>query len=333
MELPEIKLEITGKAETNLADYKTKALEVIAAINTKLNTDQDFTLAKTNIKEIKAAEDSLKQLKADSLKSVKSIYEAFALIDEIDTKLRVTRLDLNRVVTKREKERRDELIKEKLTKVNNFIDEIIGKMEYQSINFPSFEPMFSESIKGKKTITGCEKALNEALINAVDAIESKVSLVNFNYKTFQTLAKDKEHYFNNIREWLTKSQSEFETLIKLKLLEIEKAEKEIVEKKPEVIQEKPLENKTIGIKESIGISETITKQSLNVINKSKKIDIGEGITFEINDYLPLAKKYFNFVALFDDIEAIKKENFLLSDSDLVKLLAQSFPGIIFKIGG
>ena len=330
MDLPEIKLNITGKAETNLADYKTKALEVIKAINTDLNTDNDFTVAKLNIKELKTAEENLKQLKIDSLKSVSSIYEAFALIDEITEKLRSTRLDLNRITTKREKERRIELVKDYITKYYQFIEqqfklipETILKYHDSATHFYNESYDFDSAIKGKKSVSGCEKALDVELERVKLLIIEQTETINTNYKTFQVIAKDKEHYFTNLVNLLKKPSSEFSTFVKLRLLEIEKAEREQQEKQA------PQEQKT---REPEPLPDTpkapiFTKPKpvLDTVKTTGKLEYKVIST----DYLQ--KRYFNYAALFDDIEKTKRNNFLLSDNDLIALLSDEYPGVEFRI--
>jgi len=113
MELPAINIQITGGVkDTNLAVYKESAESFIASINTDLKTDEDFANAEKTVKFCEAAEKKLDAVKEQAISQTADIDELFKTLDFLKQQMRAKRLDLNKSVTTKKTEIKNQIISE-----------------------------------------------------------------------------------------------------------------------------------------------------------------------------------------------------------------------------
>lgn len=167
-QLPALHVQVQGQVvASNLAEFKVRALAVIGAINTDLQTDGDFADAEKTVKWCKDVESRLAAAKDAALGQTASIDELFRALDEIAETARRTRLDLEKKV----KAKKDEI---RLTKIREaerrFCDVVAVRTEQLGVSLIIQHPDFAGAIRGLKTLASIDNALAAALTEATATV-------------------------------------------------------------------------------------------------------------------------------------------------------------------
>jgi hypothetical protein len=102
---------VTGQVTaSNLAEFKATALGAIRSVNRTLKTDQDFADAEKAVKWCADVEARLKAAKEHALSQTASIDELFKALDDIAAESKAVRLDLDKLVTRRKDEVKEEAV-------------------------------------------------------------------------------------------------------------------------------------------------------------------------------------------------------------------------------
>lgn len=141
MKLALPKLEIKAKAEilsNNLPEFEKWFEDAIEDYKYELLTDEDFTKAKSDIKELDETEKILKQVKQDLIEGSADLKTVTDKLDDFAEQARQIRLARNKEV-----KTRDEAIKAEIVKK--------GWSAVDSLSNHTFEAEFQEAIKGKRS--------------------------------------------------------------------------------------------------------------------------------------------------------------------------------------
>lgn len=155
-----IELAISLKGEvlqSNFPEWCAGIKAVVAQVNQDLISDTDFDRAAGNVKELKAAEDALKDVKAQALKEAADIQALFAEIDDTGEEVRKARLGLDRQIKAKKEEARQAILVDA-------IGSIIAT------NHQKYERRIVSAMKGKKTVATQEAAA----ITTVEAINAEI---------------------------------------------------------------------------------------------------------------------------------------------------------------
>lgn len=168
--LPALRIELRGEVSaSNLAQYREKAMEVFAGINTNLSTDQDFADAEKTVKWAKDVESRLELAKESALAQTASIDELFRTIDDIKEQARATRLNLEKSIKNRKESIKSEIVSQAQADLAKFASEAVAALDIRPAR-PSCD--FAGAIKGLKTLDSMKSAVHAALANAkVDFVE------------------------------------------------------------------------------------------------------------------------------------------------------------------
>jgi len=171
LSLPALVVQIKGEVTmSNLSTYKQAASEFIAQIKTDLFTDQDFANAEANVKFCKDAEDKLETVKSQALSQTASIDELMRTIDHIKDQLRDKRLALDKLVTKRKTEIKNEIVAGGISAITQHVHALNAELNPYRINPAA--PDFAGAIKSKRTIASLHDAVNTTLANAKIAADA-----------------------------------------------------------------------------------------------------------------------------------------------------------------
>ena len=155
VENKQLVLRITGSVQqSNLKEFESAAMSVIAGIKTELKTDDDFAEAENNIKSCKLIEIRVGQARNDALQSTKEIADLVDAVERIERKFRDTRLTLERQVKTEKEKRKSEIITEAVRKIEADAFASPAKHGF-SINFQAI----NEAMKGKKSIAKMREAV------------------------------------------------------------------------------------------------------------------------------------------------------------------------------
>ena len=173
LEGTELVLRITGAVEqSNLKEFETQALEVIAGINTTLETDEDFSTAEANIKACQTMENRIATARNTALANTAEIAELIATTQRLEAKFRDTRLNLNGKVKTEKARRGNEIVNHAISTLESLV-----KISPAKHGFAIDRTAITNAVKGKKSIAKMQDAVDVV----VDAEEARLTGIETNY--------------------------------------------------------------------------------------------------------------------------------------------------------
>lgn len=164
--LPAVSIQVNGKLALidNLAEFGARLKAYVADLNKEPDDDQGFADAEHAVKVLKEAEERLKAAEASALAQTASIDEMRRTVAHYVETARTTRLLLEKVVTQRKQQIRQEICQEARAALDAYLDELnqrIGMRYLQAVpaDFPG-------CIKGLKTLTSIRDAVDNELAKA-----------------------------------------------------------------------------------------------------------------------------------------------------------------------
>jgi len=210
--LPALRIEVTGQVTaSNLAEFKQTALAAIRSVNRDLSTDQDFADAEKAVKWCAEVEDRLKAAKEHALSQTSSIDLLFKAIDDISAEARRVRLDLDKLVTRRKTEVKEEAVDRARKALDLHIAVIHA--EIAPMRLPSVTADFAAAIKGKKSLASMQDALDGVLASAKIAADAAARAIRSNVAVFNDKAKGFEFLFADLGQLITKAPEDFALLV------------------------------------------------------------------------------------------------------------------------
>ena len=232
-DLPAISYKMNGLAiNSNLDEYKSKALELVEQSKKKLETDQDFANAESMVKVFKSAEDKLGLMSQQVLGEVESIDKFVKDLGFISENIRQARLGLDKQVKLRKEEIKNEIVVAAKNELNTLINEASAKF---NVTF-NITADFAGSIKGKRNIESMRSAINEELANAKIILSEQKDIVQTNLDH----VKQHQEYKFLFNDWSViafKPADDFQTLVKLRISEHKEAEERRLEQERERIRQ------------------------------------------------------------------------------------------------
>lgn len=187
--LPAIRIELTGAVTaSNLGAFKVHALEVIEAINTDLQTDQDFADAEKAVKWCGDVEERLAAAKQHALSQTDSIDAVFRMMDEIAAEVRSKRLNLTNKVKAEKENRRGEIVAGGITGLRDHVSSLNARLGKSYM--PAIPADFAGAIKGKKSLDSMKDAVSTVLANAKIEANRVADLIDANLKAIAAAGHD-----------------------------------------------------------------------------------------------------------------------------------------------
>ena len=229
-ELPALRIELTGMVTvSNLKVFEDSALAVIDSVKTTLSTDQDFADAKKAVKWCGDVEEAVAAAKKQALSQTQSIDELFSSLDRISAHARETRLKVDKLVKAQEllvktniKQKAERALADHIAAINK----TLGK-----VTLPHVVSDFAGAMKSKRTIASLQDAVDTELARAkIDASQAADS-IRLNLTSLAELAVDHAFLFSDVQQLVTKANDDLVTLIKFRISEHQKVEREKAEAK------------------------------------------------------------------------------------------------------
>lgn len=230
--LPALRIEVTGAVTaSNLAEFKATALGAIRSVNRNLRTDQDFADAEKALKWCADVESRLKAAKEHALSQTADIDALFKALDDIGAEARSVRLDLDKLVTRRKGEVKDEAI----AKARAALDAHIATLnaEIAPFRLPQIAADFAGCIKGLKSVASMQDKLDGLLATAKIAGEADARAIRANVATFKAEAGDYEFLFVDLGQLIHQPADSFKALVQGRIAQHKVAEAERERKKRE----------------------------------------------------------------------------------------------------
>lgn len=219
--LPPLVLDITGSVrDTNLATWQAVVSERIKAINTDLQTDQDFADAEKTVKFLKHAEDELKAALARAYTG--EVYDTTKTIESLMGQMREKRLELNRTVEAEKQNRRAEIIDDAVRALQQHAIEIAEAFDSR-VHAPDVPATFRNDVaagmKGRKTVQSLKDAAAQVVTDGKLAMNAAADIVRTNLKEFdeQNKAVDFSHLFTDLNQLVRKPSDDFRATLKARI--------------------------------------------------------------------------------------------------------------------
>ncbi|QBQ11132.1 YqaJ viral recombinase family protein [Pseudomonas sp. SXM-1] len=224
-ELPALRIELTGMVTaSNLKVFEDSALAVIDSVKTTLSTDQDFADAKKAVKWCGDVEEAVAAAKKQALSQTQSIDELFSSLDRISAHARETRLKVDKLVKAQEllvktniKQKAELALADHIAAINK----TLGK-----VTLPHVVSDFAGAMKNKRTIASLQDAVDTELARAKIDASQAADGIRLNLTSLAELAVDYAFLFSDVQQLVTKANDDLVTLIKFRISEHQKAEKD-----------------------------------------------------------------------------------------------------------
>lgn len=256
-ELPALRIELTGMVTaSNLKVFEDSALAVIDTVKTTLSTDQDFADAKKAVKWCGDVEEAVAVAKKQALSQTQSIDELFSSLDRISAHARETRLKVDKLVKAQEllvktniKQKAELALADHIAAINKTLG---------NVTLPHVVSDFAGAMKNKRTIASLQDAVDTELARAkIDASQAADS-IRLNLTSLAELAVDYAFLFSDVQQLVTKANDDLVTLIKFRISEHQKAEKEKADAKR--IAEEQEAQRLAAIKPELVVEKVVTPE-------------------------------------------------------------------------
>lgn len=235
--LPALRIEVTGAVTaSNLAEFKQTALAAIRSVNRDLTTDQHFADAEKAVKWCEDVEGRLKAAKEHALSQTASIDALFKAIDDISAEARRVRLDLDKLVTRRKTEVKEEAIDRARKALDMHVAVIHAEIAPMRLPANAVVADFAAAIKGKRSIASMQEALDQVLTNAKIAADTDARAIRANVATFKDKAAGFEFLFADLGQVVHKAADDFALLVQSRIDTHKAAEAKRIEAERERIR-------------------------------------------------------------------------------------------------
>lgn len=191
-----IKVE-TNIASCNIGDFKAQAEQYLASLHKSYETDEDFAILTSEVKELKELEDRTRQAIEAVLNGNKEVETIINEARGIAESFRQERLSRNKLVTDKINEIKQAILDDAF----NDIKTIVSNQDSQLITAigAKFSPQeikakLSEAIKGKRTISSIQAAANAEKNGIIAEITAEVARIN---SRLRLIPKDLDHLFRD----------------------------------------------------------------------------------------------------------------------------------------
>ncbi|CAJ5442874.1 phage-type endonuclease [Burkholderia pseudomallei] len=223
MNLPTLAVQIEGKVVTsNLPRFKAAAETFIASIKTDLQTDEDFANAAATVTFCEKAEKELEVAKNAAIGQTASIDELMRTLDHIRTQLRDKRLALDKLVTKRKTEIKDEIIADGRKAYADHVAAL--NAELGGVTIAIAAPDFVTAAKNKRTLASLREAIDTAVANGKIAADAAARDLRAKLDWYRTHAGEHAFLFRDLQQLIQKPADDFQLAVNARIDEHKREE-------------------------------------------------------------------------------------------------------------
>lgn len=227
-----LQIKLTGEVtDTNFEEWKKDLLAQIASSKRELSTDDDFAIAESDVKVIKAGEKTLKAAKQSALDQAAAIQKLFAAIDEVTEEARQARLALERQIKSRKEEIRDEIVDDGMQQIEDHLKQ--QNEPFHEVNRDRFmdRQTLEDTTKGKRSAGSMQKAIDSAVAEVKEKIALKWASITANQKILDAIDSKYTLIFQDPNALLAMSDEDLQSTIKkrIEFFEEEQAKQKAIE--------------------------------------------------------------------------------------------------------
>lgn len=240
--LPALMLDITGAVTaSNMGDFQAVVSRRIQAINTDLQSDQDFADAAEMVKFLGDGEKQLEDAKARALSQTAEIDQLFQAVDRLKADMRSKRLELNSLVEARKQTIRSDIIEAAKTAVSAYglhvgegLDDRLPAPPYDAA---AVHGTVAAAMKGRRTITTLRDAADQVVADQKIALDEWAARASANLEAYDKLGRDVGYLFPDLGKLAaSKEFDDFIATVKSRMSEALEAERKRDEEKREQIR-------------------------------------------------------------------------------------------------
>lgn len=220
-QFPALFIDIAGKVEgTNLATFEQAVTARIQAINTDLQTDQDFADAEKMVKFLGEKEKEVEKVKELALAKTADIDALFKTVDHLREEMRQKRLELDKLVKERKKEKKTEIAMAGRKAVDEHIAILTEGLGGSFM--PNIITDFNGAMKGKRTVATLQSAADDEVARAKIEASEIAETIRANIQQLD----DAGNYFlfSDRHELILKDPDHLKAIIENRISAHEKAE-------------------------------------------------------------------------------------------------------------
>jgi len=237
MALPALSIQVSGSITLidNLSLFGSQLQAFVERINKTPQTDQDFADLEATVKTLKTAEEALDAAESSALAQTASIDEMRRTVGLYRDLARQNRLVVEKLVKAEKENRRNAIIqggKDEFAKRVAAINHRLGKPF-----MPAVPADFAGAIKGLKTLTSIQNAVDTELARATIEANEIGGRIQDNLNSLRELATDHAFLFADAAQLVLKANDDLVTLIKVRISEHKAAEEKRLEADRERIRQ------------------------------------------------------------------------------------------------
>lgn len=235
--LPALLIKVTGEVTaSNLAEFKATAIGLIRSVNRTLKTDQDFADAEKAVKWCKEGKTALLAAKSHALSQTATIDALFKTIDEIVKEFDDVRLDLDKLVTRRKTEVKEEAVAAARRALDDHIRTL--NAEIAPLMLLPVQADFAGAIKGLRSVASMQDALDQVLAAGKIAADAQARTIRANAAAFEQLqlGEDFGFLFRDLGTLVHKAPDDFAAVVRSRIAEHKLAEQKRLEAERERIR-------------------------------------------------------------------------------------------------
>ncbi|WP_067586021.1 YqaJ viral recombinase family protein [Endozoicomonas ascidiicola] len=211
-------IQLDGQVNhSNLPQLENQILDRIDSIKSALVTDQDFADAESAVKFFKKTETKLKDGKEIALSQVPEIAELFTRIDHLTDAMASKRKSLDKQVKHQKQHIKDSMVLKAVTTLEKERQIINTELTPGWIAAVVIPTDFQDVIKGKKSVSSMQSAINDRLAQARIEQKQQAKAVSNNLSVFRKMAVNKDYLFPDLDVLLHKEQTDLIAIIEIRL--------------------------------------------------------------------------------------------------------------------
>lgn len=223
--LPTVSVRLDGQIAivSNLPEFGIALRSFIERIPSSPSTDQDFANCEGACKALKKAEDALEASEAHALAQIVDVEAMRRMVADLRNLARSTRLASEKLVTARKESLRVEILTGGKTALEAHIQQINQTLG-ERYQLPAIATDFAGAIKGKRTLSSMQDAVDTALANAKIEANRVADNIRINVEMIRTEALGYAALFPDAHVLALKANDDLKAVISSRIGEHKAAE-------------------------------------------------------------------------------------------------------------
>ncbi len=215
--LPAVSVRLDGALSVvgNLPSFAEALRAFIARIPAKPATDNEFATCDAACKALKKAEEALDAAEAGALASITDVEAMRRAVADCRKLARDTRLAAEKLVDRRKTEIKEQAVMAARAALDKHIADLNGELAPMRLQPVAAD--FAGAIKGLRSITSLQDALDTTLAQAKIAADTAARLVRTNATLFREKAEGLEFLFSDLGQLIHKAPDDFALLVQARV--------------------------------------------------------------------------------------------------------------------